>query len=108
MASCPHHGGFRNRGSPLSEVLLYIVLYKHVQWNPSKIDTIGTKDFVLYSKVSLAQGLVVDRAPPTIMANHDKARLSTIKKTVLIRDLSISSILARIRTYLGNIATACC
>ena len=55
---------------------------------PSKTDTIGTKEFVLYSKVSLAQGLVVDHTPPTIVANHDKARLS------------------RIRAYLGKIATA--
>ena len=35
-------------------------------------------------------GLVVDHAPPTIVASHDKVRLSTMK-TVLIRDLSISS-----------------
>ena len=28
-----------------------------LQWNPSKTDTIRTKGFVLYSKVSLAQGL---------------------------------------------------
>ena len=40
---------------------------------------IGTKDFVIYSEVSLAQVLVVDHAPPTIVANHDKARLSTMK-----------------------------
>ena len=60
-----------------------------VQWNPSKMDTIGTKDFVLNSKVSL--GLMVDHAPPTIMASHDEARLSAMKKNVLIRDLSISS-----------------
>ena len=26
-----------------------------VQWNPSKADTIGTKDFVLYREVSLTQ-----------------------------------------------------
>ena len=62
-----------------------------VKWNCSKIDTIGTKDFVLYIEMSLAQGLVVDHAPPTVMANHDKAGLSTIKKTILIRDSSISS-----------------
>ena len=64
-----------------------------VQWNPSKTDTTGTKEFVLYSKVSLDQGLVVDHAPPTIMANHDKARLSTMKKMVLIRDLLIFLVL---------------
>ena len=54
----------------------------YIQWNPSKMDTIGTKDFVLYSVVSLAQGLVVDHTPPTIVASHDKAILSTMKKTI--------------------------
>ena len=50
---------------------------KHVlllQWNPSKTDTIGTNDFVRCSKVSLAQGLVVDHAPPIIAANYDCGR----------------------------------
>ena len=37
------------------------------------MDTIGTKGFVLYSEVSLAQGLVVDHAPPTIVASPDKS-----------------------------------
>ena len=46
----------------------------YIQWNPSKTDTIGTKDFVLYSEVSLAQGLVVDHTPPTIVANHEDYR----------------------------------
>ena len=50
-----------------------------VQWNPSKMDTTGTKDVVLYSEVSLAQGLVVDHAPHTVAANHDEARLWTTK-----------------------------
>ena len=27
-----------------------------IQWNPSKADTIGTKDFVLYREVSLTRG----------------------------------------------------
>ena len=62
-----------------------------IQWNPSKVDTIRTKHFVRYSKVSLAQGLVVDHAPPTIAASYDKALLWTMKKTVLMRDLSIDS-----------------
>ena len=34
-----------------------------IQWNPSKMDTIGTKDFVCCSEVSLAQGLVIDHTP---------------------------------------------
>ena len=28
-----------------------------LQWNPSKVDAVGTKGFVLYSEVSFAQGL---------------------------------------------------
>ena len=62
-----------------------------VQWNPSKADTIGTKTFVRCSEVSLAQGLVVDHAPPTIAASYDKALLWKTKKTVLMRDLSTES-----------------
>ena len=42
---------------------IYALVYG-IQWNPSKTDIIGTKDFVLYYEVSLAQGLVVDHAPP--------------------------------------------
>ena len=62
-----------------------------LQWNPSKADTIGTKIFVRYSKVFLAQGLVVDHAPPTIAASYDEALLWTTKKTILMRDLSTDS-----------------
>ena len=40
------------------------------------------------SEVSLAQGLVIDHAPPTIEVSYDKALLWTTKKTVLMRDLS--------------------
>ena len=60
----------------------------YTQWNPSKTDTAGTKDYVPYSEVSLAQGLVGDHAPITIMTCYDGARLRTMK---LIRDLSIFS-----------------
>ena len=60
---------------PLSTVQLLIL-----QWNPSKADTIGTKNFVRCSEVSLAQGLVVDHAPPIIAASYDKALLWTTKK----------------------------
>ena len=44
----------------------------HVHWNPSKADTIGTKDFVrcYCSEVSLDKGLVVDHAPLTIAASY--------------------------------------
>ena len=33
-------------------------------------DTTGTKDFVLYSEVSFAQGLVIDHTPFTIVVNY--------------------------------------
>ena len=33
------------------------------------MDTTGTKDFVLYSEVSFDQGVIVDHAPLTIVAN---------------------------------------
>ena len=59
-----------------------------LQWNPSKADTIGTKIFVHCSEVSLAKGLAIDHAPPTVAASYDKALLWMTKKTVLIRDLS--------------------
>ena len=29
---------------------------RKIQWNPAKADTIGTKNFVCYREVSLAQG----------------------------------------------------
>ena len=48
-----------------------------MQWNPSEADTIGTKNFVRCCEVSLAQELVVDHAPLTIVASYDKA-LSTV------------------------------
>ena len=41
----------------------HIVEVSGLQWNPSKADTIGTKNFVRYCEVSFAQGLVVDHAP---------------------------------------------
>ena len=62
-----------------------------LQWNPSKVDTIGTENFVRCSEVSLALGLVVDHAPPTIIASYDKALLWTMMKIVLMRDLSTDS-----------------
>ena len=52
-------------------------------------DTIEVKDFALYSEVSLAQGLVIDHTPPTIVVSYDEARL--LMKRLLIRDLLISS-----------------
>ena len=62
-----------------------------VQWNLSKVDTIGTQDFIHCSEVSLAQELVVDHAAPTIAVSYDQALLWMTKKTVLMRDLSTDS-----------------
>ena len=62
-----------------------------IQWNPSKADTIGTKDFIHCSEVSLAQGLVIDHAPLTVVASYDKALPWMTKVTVLMRDLPTDS-----------------
>ena len=50
-----------------------------------------TKDFVLYSKVSFAQGVVADHAASLIVISYDRARLWTMKTIVLIIDLSTFS-----------------
>ena len=54
-------------------------------------DTTETKDFVLYSEVSFAQGVIVDHTPLTIVASYAGARLWTMKSVVLIKDLLIFS-----------------
>ena len=38
------------------------VVRLYIQWNPSKVDTIGTRIFVCYSEVSIAQGFRCSRA----------------------------------------------
>ena len=43
------------------------------------MDTTGTKHFVLYSKVSFVQGVIVDHAPLIIVATYAGARLWTMK-----------------------------
>ena len=73
------------------EEIITVIHSLLLQWNPSKADTIGTKDFVCCSEVSSAQGLVVDHAHPTIVASYDKALLWMGKKTELMRDLSTDS-----------------
>ena len=57
------------------------------------MDTTGTKDFVLYSEVSFAQGVIVDHAPLTILASYSGASLWTMISVtvVLIEDLLIFS-----------------
>ena len=63
----------------------------NIQWNPSKMNTSGTKDFVLYREVSFVQGVFVHHAPLTIVANYNGARLWIMKPIVLIRYLLIFS-----------------
>ena len=65
--------------------------YITLQWNPSKTDTTGTKDFIFYSEVSLAQGFAADHAPLPIVANSNTVRLRRMKLTILIRALLISA-----------------
>ena len=55
------------------------------------MDTTGTKDFVLYSEVSFAQGVIVDHAPLAVVASYAGARLWTMQSVVLIKDLLILS-----------------
>ena len=40
-----------------------------LQWSPSITDTTGTKNFVLYSEMSFAQGVIVNHAPLIIVAS---------------------------------------
>ena len=47
------------------------------------MDTNGTKDVVLYSEVSFAQGVIVDYAPLTIVASYAGARLWTMKDLLI-------------------------
>ena len=54
-------------------------------------DTTETKDFVLYSEVSFAQGVIVDHTPLTIVASYAGARLWAMKSVVLMKDLLIFS-----------------
>ena len=53
------------------------------------MDTTETNDFVLYSEVSFAQGVTVDHASLTIVANYAGARPWIMKSVVLIKDLLI-------------------
>ena len=46
------------------------------------MDTTGTNDFVHYSKVSFAQGVIIDHAPLTIVASYAGARLWTMKSVI--------------------------
>ena len=54
-------------------------------------DTTETKDIVLYSEVSFAQGVIVDHAPLIIVASYAGARLWTMKPVVMMIDLLIFS-----------------
>ena len=63
-------------------------VYGAIQWNPSITDTTGTSDFILYSEVSFAQGVIVDHAPFAIVASYAGKRLWTMKS---VEDLLIFS-----------------
>ena len=55
--------------------------------SPSITNTTGTKDSVLYGKVSFVQGVIVDHAPLAIVAGaiiYAGARLWTIKSVMLV------------------------
>ena len=54
------------------------------------MDTPGTKDFVLYSEVSLAQGVIVDHVSLTIVDSYAGARLWTMKSVVLMKDILLT------------------
>ena len=71
---------------------------------PLQSSTIGTKDFVFYCRVSLAQGLVIDQSPPAVVANHDKATIGDEKDCIEIyRFLALRQ---ESGDNLGNTATA--
>ena len=73
------------------DTVICTCMHTDIQWSHSITDTTGTKDFILYSKVSFAQGVIVDHAPLTIVASYAGARLWTMKSVVLIKDLLIFS-----------------
>ena len=50
---------------------------------PLKRTPLGPKILSAIARVSLAQGLVVDHAPPTIAASYDKVLQWTTKKIML-------------------------
>ena len=56
--------------------------------------------FILYSEVSFAQGVIVDHAPLTIVANYAGARLWTMKSVVPIKNLLILALRQESRTYM--------
>ena len=73
---------------------IYMYMYDTVncvQWSPSITDTTWIKDFVLYSEVSFAQGVIFDHAPLAIVASYAGARLWTMKSVLLVKDLLIFS-----------------
>ena len=69
-----------------------------IQWNPSIMDTTGTKDFVLYSEVSFAQG---PYGPLTIVASQAGSRLCTMKSVVFMIDLLLFSASTRFKNISG-------
>ena len=60
-----------NLSSIIIALLCVCSMTAHGNANHCKMDTSGTKDFILYSEVLLAQGVVVDHTPLTVMTNHE-------------------------------------
>ena len=57
----------------------FLHLTLHYSGTPLKWTPLGPTIVSAIARVSLAQGLVVDHAPPIIVANYNKARLWTTK-----------------------------
>ena len=70
------------QGEHMGGILQYIMYIKEIQWNSSKADTTGTKNFVRCSEVSLAQELVVDHGPGPLL----QLRPAMIKYTTVDDD----------------------
>ena len=70
-----YYKGFLKAGSQPLQLGWETMLQLVVQWSPSITDTTGTKDFFLFSEVSLAQRVIIDHAPLTIVASYPGARL---------------------------------
>ena len=71
------------------------------------MDTIGTNNFVHCSEVSLAQGLVVNHAPPTIMAKYDKVLLHVDNEKHRLEICQLTAPKQEFETYLGfTVATS--
>ena len=58
-------------------------IHVHLQQSPSIMDNTGTKNFVLYGEMSLAQWVTIDHTPLSIVVSYAGARVWTMKSVVL-------------------------